>query len=346
MESTTLPTVQLIGSVPLNSTEEVFTKISKELPGLVRRLPDGEVGERNAYVLWQKDIFPPEIRSSDFVPESSQYDPSFKLKNDDVKPTGYDTAALASYRVFKELRSQGKIPSDMRFQVGLPTPMNSIACYVAPVHATKAEEFYEMRLLEALATIQESIPASDLAIQWDMASEPGHMEHAYGKRDDFKILKPYYSPVKEGIAARCARLAAAVKPEVPMGYHLCYGDFQHAHYIEPHDLGHLVDLTNAVCKAVSAHRAVDWVHMPVPKDRTDEAFFSPLNKLDIADCTTLFLGLVHAHDKLGTRDRIVAANRALEGRSFGVATECGLGRTPVDDLGSIFKISREVTLQN
>ena len=342
----TLPLVQLIGSVPLSSAEEVFTKASKELPSRVKYLPDGETGERSIYVVWQNEKFPPEVRCSPFMKTDDKRDPHFQLKEEHVEPTGYDKAALASYNVFRELRNQGKIPPALRFQVGLPTPINPIACFVAPEHALQAEKIYKKRLLEALTAIQEGIPSSDLAIQWDMACEPAHMEHAYGPpRDDFTILKPYYSPVKEGIAARCARLAAAVDKDVPMGYHLCYGDFGHGHYVQPHDLGLLVDLANAISDAVSAHRTVEWVHMPVPKDRTDDAFFSPLSRLAISDDTTLFLGLVHAHDKEGTEKRVHAASRALSGRRFGVATECGLGRTPVADLDSIFQISRELTAE-
>lgn len=337
------PVVQLVGSVPLQDTRNVFTKVLHELPDLVTRLPDGEIGERSIYVVWQNERFPPQIRSSPFMPSDSLRDANFDLRSDHIQPTGYDKAALASYGIFQDMRDQGLIPPGIRFQVGLPTPLNPIACFVAPEHAIAAEQFYEQRLLQALDNIQEGIPASDLAIQWDLASEPAHMEHAYGpKRDDFNILKPWYEPVREGIAARVARLAAAVKKDVAMGYHLCYGDFGHVHYLQPRDLGVLVDLANTIHGAVRNKRSVDWVHMPVPKDRVDEDFFSPLTELAFGDQTTLFLGVVHAHDKEGTEKRVDAASRALAGRQFGIATECGLGRTPVEDLDSIFCISREI----
>lgn len=345
MTSTTLPLVHLVGSVPLSTTEDVFKRIPVELPGLVKHVPDGETGERGIFIVWQYENFPSEIRDSPYIPSESKPDPNFALKQEHIKPTGYDKAALASYQTFRKLREQGEIPSNVRFQVCLPTPMNPISCFIAHDHAITAEKLYETRLLEALAVIQETIPSSDLAIQWDMAVEPAHMEHAYGpKRDEFTILKPYYSPVKEGIAARVARLAAAVKKDVPMGFHLCYGDFGHVHYVQPQNLGLLVDLANAMHDAVSVHRTIEWMHMPVPKDRTDDQFFTPLDRLAPSDDTTLFLGLVHAHDEEGTKKRIDAANRALAGkRHFGVGTECGLGRTPVPDLDSIFSIARNVT---
>lgn len=43
----------------------------------------------------------------------------------------------------------------------------------------------------------------------------------------------------------------------------------------------------------------------------------------------------------GTRKRIKAAQAVLP--SFGVATECGMGRTPNEELDSILQISEAVT---
>ena len=81
--------------------------------------------------------------------------------------------------------------------------------------------------------------------------------------------------------------------------------------------------------------------MPVPKSRDDRAYFEPLKELKRPDGLELYLGLVHAGDEEGTRRRIKTAEEVGVGR-FGVATECGMGRTPVSELPSIFEISAEV----
>jgi hypothetical protein len=61
--------------------------------------------------------------------------------------------------------------------------------------------------------------------------------------------------------------------------------------------------------------------MPVPADRSDDAYFAPLHDLD-ADHPRIFLGLVHETDGLdGSRARAAAAKRVLP--AFGVSTECG-----------------------
>ena len=69
------------------------------------------------------------------------------------------------------------------------------------------------------------------------------------------------------------------------------------------------------------------MHLPVPIERDDEAYFAPLQGLDLPDGTDLYLGLVHHEDGVeGAMRRIAAASTAAS--RFGIATECGLGRGP------------------
>lgn len=81
--------------------------------------------------------------------------------------------------------------------------------------------------------------------------------------------------------------------------------------------------------------------MPVPKDRNDAAYFAPLEELKLQDNTQLFLGLIHHADEDGTRRRVEAAEKVV--KKFGVATECGMGRTPPEELESILKICAAVS---
>jgi Fe2+ or Zn2+ uptake regulation protein len=68
-----------------------------------------------------------------------------------------------------------------------------------------------------------------------------------------------------------------------------------------------------------------------------------LKNLDIGHDRRLYLGLVHAHDLEGTKRRIEIARSVIQ-HDFGVATECGLGRTPREDVDSIFQILKEITV--
>ena len=70
---------------------------------------------------------------------------------------------------------------------------------------------------------------------------------------------------------------------------------------------------------------MDFLHLPVPRDRADDAYFRPLERLDGLPSTALYLGLIHHADEAGDMARMTAARRFAP--AFGVASECGWGRT-------------------
>ena len=95
----------------------------------------------------------------------------------------------------------------------------------------------------------------------------------------------------------------------------------------------MVDLMNTVSERCK--RPINYIHMPVPKDRTDREYFEALPQLKSHD-TELVLGLVHYDDLDGTKSRIQAAGHFVN--SFSIATECGMGRTPPEQLENILGI--------
>ena len=108
-----------------------------------------------------------------------------------------------------------------------------------------------------------------------------------------------------------------------LGYHLCYGSPRDEHLVMPKDMGILVEIANGI--AGRLERRLDFIHMPVPQDRTDQAYFLPLEGLSVSADTDLILGLVHHNDTAGDRARIDTAREFVG--LFGVASECGWGRT-------------------
>lgn len=118
------------------------------------------------------------------------------------------------------------------------------------------------------------------------------------------------------------------------------GDMDHKHWMEPQSLKLVAE--NLLSIKAGAKRSIDWAHMPVPKDRKDDAYFEPLKQLDgkIGD-TELYLGVVHHGDEEGTKERIHTAGKFVS--KFGVATECGLGRTPAGQVENIYEISNKVS---
>ena len=104
-----------------------------------------------------------------------------------------------------------------------------------------------------------------------------------------------------------------------------------------------MELANTLSGAIS--RPINWFHMPVPRDRTDDAYFAPLRNRTIRPETKLYLGLVHYTDGVeGTRRRIKAAQGAIG--DFGLATECGMGRRPPETIPDLLRIHAEVVAED
>jgi hypothetical protein len=90
----------------------------------------------------------------------------------------------------------------------------------------------------------------------------------------------------------------------------------------PKDSGIMVQMTNAIAAGVK--RPIQFFHMPVMKDRTDDAYFAPMKGLKLGRDTELYLGLIHNDDAQGNAARLAAARRHV--RVDGVGTECGMAR--------------------
>ena len=121
--------VHLVGSVPLSSAEEVFRTTSSILGGRLRRIPDGETGIRSNWIGWQKQLFAGNPIFEVVAPPPNTYVQASRLKLRSPRTAGtitfeqlgYANAALDSYRLFSQLKQDGVIPAQYRFQVCLPT---------------------------------------------------------------------------------------------------------------------------------------------------------------------------------------------------------------------------------
>ncbi|KAI1320141.1 hypothetical protein F5Y16DRAFT_390291 [Xylariaceae sp. FL0255] len=341
--------VLMVGSVPGESKEEVFMRFATALPGRLQAIPDGEVGERGNYVLWQMQRFPDLARRIELggtpLSESGSDLPTFTLE--DIAPTGYDEAAISSYVEFQRLRQQKVIPPNVRFQIGLPSPYNVLTTHVKTELLDAVEPLYERRFAETIDHIVASIPHDDMVIQWDLALEIMTLEANRG-REVHDQYKPFFRTGGdlEGLVDRVARLCGRIPMDVPLAFHLCYGDAQQTHFVEPVDTSLLVELANALLARPTLGPRTRWIHLPVPKNRTDLDYFTPLNNLKLDDFGStppyVYLGLVHANDEAGTKKRIETAQASVP-FPFGVSTECGLGRTSPEEVDGILHLCKEVT---
>ncbi|MFE3446207.1 hypothetical protein ACFXNW_24535 [Nocardia sp. NPDC059180] len=294
-------------------------------------MPDGETGIRDNWVVWQLPRLQAHPDLVTVPPPSPEYGPSERVQpragvdplSIDFGPLGYAEAAVASWKVFDRLRAEGLIDAGIRFQVSLPSPIAVIGAFMAGPQA-ELERRYEAALLGELDAILAEVPARDLAVQWDAAVEFALFEGVFPS-----WFGSGYTQVLSGVTERLVRLGNAVPAGVELGYHLCYGDFGHRHFVEPSDTSTLVAVANAIAAGVT--RPVEWIHLPVPRGRADVEYFAPMADLALAPYTALYLGLVHATDGFaGGRRRIEAAEAVVS--HFGIATECGFGRRPVEQI--------------
>ena len=329
--------VHLVGSVPLADSEAVFRAVSARLGSRLRRVPDGETGIRTNWIQWQFPLLMevPEFESAAEV--AGPFGPRLQLRSgasgDDVvfPELGYRAAAVESYAVFSRLKREGVIGDGVRFQVCLPTPIAVVYIRFVPRDQEAIEQVYERKMLEELDGVLDAIPADELAIQWDTAVEFAVLEGT---------LRSSLADPQGDILERLVRLGEHVPAGVELGYHLCYGDANHQHFVEPADTAKLVAVANGVSEGVG--RGIDWLHMPVPRVRSDEAYFAPLQDLQLQAETEFYLGLVHMTDGVaGTQARIAAAQSVVA--DFGVATECGFGRRPAETIPGLLDIHASVS---
>src|SRR5665647_1615176 len=216
--------VHLVGSVPLASAQDVFATVSAALGDRLKRIPDGETGDRGDWITWLEPAFAnnPALEKSDEL---------FRIH------------ATGTARIRYRLKS-GKTVSDVSF----------------------GNLFY-----------------ADIARQ-------------------------------------------------------SYGDSNHKHVVEPDDMGDMVAVANRLSADIK--RPINLIHMPVPRDRADDAYFAPLARWRLKPETELCLGLVHYSDGVaGTRQRLAVAER--HAARFSIATECGFGRRDPATIPELLRIHAE-----
>ncbi|MEC9271006.1 MAG: hypothetical protein VYC75_10495 [Actinomycetota bacterium] len=327
--------VHLVGSAPVDEPNQLFQLAYDHLGDSLKRVPDGEVGERDTWIRWQYGKLAQCPQLSAENPDSSylgrelqQFVIVDNAQSFDLAELGYAEAALASWELFQQARESGVILPHQRFMVGLPSPLSVVTMYVAPDARPHVLEAWTDAMENEVSRIVENIPNDSLAIQWEVVIEFGILEGIWTYLDSGEsgdLARP-------GIAHHLEHLGDLIPEAVELGYHFCYGDAGHQHFTEPADTGHLAWAIRTVVDGLS--RSVEWIHLPVPRGRDDLAYFEPLADIDVPADTELYLGLVHqTGGESGTRRRIHAASQVVA--RFGVATECGLGRRPLDTIGAL-----------
>ena len=341
--------IHLCGSIPLADAEEVFVTVSDKLGDAAKRIPDGETGERLTWIRWQDHVFRDHPQLEAIESEGDYRNPTAVLGGKSIahttwwriregvspdalemRPLGYAACAIESFAAFEALQESGRIANDARFLIAVPSPFNVLNSAIAPRDRIRVEPSYVSRMVREIEAVAAALPHDRIAWQWDNAHD---MQAFDGARQS------YFPFHWDGIAQRLIECGDAIPAGIEMGYHFCYGSFGGRHFVEPRDMGPMVDLANRLSAGVE--RSIDWIHMPVPVERNDDPYFEPLQDLALNAETKLFLGLVHDTDGVeGTRRRMATADKYVRG--YGIATECGFGRRPSETVGPLLDIHAAV----
>jgi hypothetical protein len=323
------PIIHLVGSIPLPDAETVFRTLACAVGQHLVRIPDGETGIRKTWIRFLQDVLAehPAIEVATDVPpfKFTQWDgklireiPRLRLKPG-AKPdpgafkTGYADMAIQSWGIFDRLQKSGVVPANVKFQISLPTPTAPTYNNMLPADRPGLLPALTQHFIGELEKIAAAMPHDRIALQWDVCQEVLAWEGYYEKGPiDFRT---------ETIDV-LATVGNAVPVGIELGYHLCYGSPADEHLVQPKDTGVMVEMTKAIVAGVA--RPIQFFHMPVPKGRTDDAYFAPLAKLQLRPGTELYLGLIHHDDATGDAARLAAARRHV--RVDGIATECGMAR--------------------
>jgi hypothetical protein len=333
----------LVGSIPLDTPQEVFEAFGAPLGKYLATMPDGEVGPRRHWISrvhYQVLAAHPELEIVQRpAPDENGVERQFPRNAGDawwfkvkegVKQVrfgdpgwrlGYARDAVNSYFVFRTMKDKGVLPAHLRFQVSIPMVNSVLPPRIFPDQndLAKIRPGYEAATRAEIAKIVEKIPAHELAIQWDCSTE---LQDSYGVIPGYPI---------EGAVERNLGEVRNLSPHIPeqvaLGYHLCFGTLGGWPRFQPDDLGQAVKLANAVIAA--SGRKVDWIHIPV-LDRSDDAFFAPLKDLQPKGAR-VYLGAIHTMS--GFAERIATARKYLSG--FGLGAYCGFGRMPPSQLPQV-----------
>ena len=334
----------LVGSVPLDTVEEVMQRFGGALGRYLPAIPDGEIGERRSwvnrlcYLIFNGHADLETLRRPKPIDGLEQLLPrtrddawQFKVRpgaervrfGNPGSRLGYARDAVASFFVFRTLREKGLLPADLHFQISIPM-VNSVVrplYFPDPRDLDRVRPGFEESLAAELDAIYARIPHEDLAIQWDCAWEVQAVCGAAAGVGHESEIETHVAPI--------ARLSRQMPAGVALGFHFCFGTFGGWPAFAPNDLGQTIDLVNEA--VASTGRRVDWVHIPT-LDRSDAAFYAPLARLD-AKGARVYLGAIHNMATL--KARLAAARPFLP--EFGLAAYCGFGRTPPSEMPRILQ---------
>ncbi|MEG8184137.1 hypothetical protein GZH49_37345 [Nocardia terpenica] len=321
----------LVGTWPGLSGPAAMATALRRVGAHLLRMTDGETGDRSVWVArtieWLRAN--PDVELvHDGVYTDYGTGPIFRVREGrTLDPKNlylhYFHTFTESFPAFTYLRDRAGYP-DIRFQIGLPAPLDITMLAFGPdlarpdgeiPHAWAQATIDQINRITAAAepvVFQLESPASLLAV----ANAPDTARQA----------------VAEQVARALHEIVAGAPEGTRFGVHLCLGDLQHRALIEMPDARPLVVLANAVASGFPDGRVLEYLHAPFAAANTPGSFepdwYRPLEALALPTDVRFVAGFIH--ESITTEDHRVLLNmiERFARREVDVAAACGLGRRP------------------
>src|SRR6201984_2496038 len=181
------PVVHFVGSIPLPDAETVFRTLAAVTGPHLKRLPDGETGIRKTWIRFLQQVLAdnPAIEVATDVPpfKFTQWDGKLlrEIPRLRVKPaatldpatfeTGYADMAIVSWKLFERLQREGVIPTAVKFQISLPTPIAPTYNNMVPSDRPATLLALTRHLIGEVTKIAAEMPNDLIALQWVVCQE-------------------------------------------------------------------------------------------------------------------------------------------------------------------------------
>jgi hypothetical protein len=303
------------------------------------RLSDGETGLRSQWVTPVVEAMranPDVEMTQDGDYTTYELTPKYKVKegrtlNPDTIVLGFRNACEASYPQFQELRGRHD-RADMRFQVGVPSPLDlAIVCF-GPAGFTDPSlvgAFLQAEIRELNEVVALAEPG-DVVFQLEtIVAIPAATREA--TPDQHQMEGGGTDPVQQ-IGQLFGAVAGGTPEGTHFGMHLCLGDFNHKAFSTMATAEPIVRVVNSIVAHWPGGHPLDYVHVPfaaaAEPPSLDPAFYAPLADLELPAGVRLAAGFVHEHLDAAGHEQLLGVIEEAAGREVDIAATCGLGRRP------------------
>lgn len=212
-------------------------------------------------------------------------------------------SALAAYERYRAAAAAGFVHGGQRWQWVLPSPFTWLSRNLPEGEVAERLDGLQALLHEALAQVSARVPARDLSLQWDLASETALWE---SRGRDLSAGRRLAGRVLEGLTGLAERWPA----DAQLGFHLCRHDADGAWAADPVDATQVSHLAGALLASID--RNVDFLHLPAARDGIDPDWYAPLMRLQAWPDTVLHVGIAWPGETAATvRERLQAVHAVL-----------------------------------